>query len=55
MCFILICFLHTVLVILITSSVGGGVLPDFFFLVSFTCSADLERDWPLLCEVFFSR
>ena len=28
---------------------GGGV-PNFPFLFSFLCSANHERDWPLLCD-----
>ena len=28
------------------------MLPDFFHLFSFPCSADHERDWPP-CKVFF--
>ena len=28
------------------------MLPDFFLLLSFPCSADHERDWPQ-CKVFF--
>ena len=33
--------------------VGGGMLPDFFLLFSFPCSADHERDWPPCKVVFF--
>ena len=33
--------------------VGGGMLPDFFLLFSFPCSANHERDWPPCKIVFF--
>ena len=33
--------------------VGGGVLPEFFLLLSFPCSANHEWDWPP-CKVVFS-
>ena len=36
-----------------TTRGGGGMLPDFFLLFSFPCSADHERDWPP-CKVVFS-
>ena len=29
---------------------GGGGVPNFPFLFSFLCSANHERDWPLLCD-----
>ena len=29
------------------------MLPDFFLLISFPCSADHERDWPPCQVVFF--
>ena len=29
------------------------MLPDFFILFSFPCSADHERDWPPLCGCVF--
>ena len=32
---------------------GGGYAARFFFLFSFPCSADHERDWPP-CKVVFS-
>ena len=36
---------------------GGGGVPNFPFLFSFLCSANHERDWPLLCDKveFFCR
>ena len=32
---------------------GEAMLPDFFLLFSFHCSADHERDWPPFCKVVF--
>ena len=32
---------------------GGGVLPDFLFLLFLPCSADDERDWPPCNKVVF--
>ena len=32
---------------------GGGMLPHFFLLFSFPCSADHERDWRPCKVVFF--
>ena len=32
---------------------GGATLSDFLYLISFSCSADQEQDWPP-CDFFFN-
>ena len=49
-------FISTILFINSTGSAGGGgVLPDFLFSFSFSCSADKERDWPPYCIKYCFR